>query len=168
AFAVLCVCLVHVLSCLFCHVFVVPLFLHSFPTRRSSDLFLKNIDFYLSSGILFFYVGVEYAVNGWIVTYLKDTGIMSTSLAQKVLSILWIIIIFGRLFSAYISKTVDKKTILLFSSIGAVIFFALFLISSSIWTIVACILGLGFCLSGIYPTTISNVGSVLKESSLAM
>src|SRR5699024_9223614 len=36
--------------------------------------FLKNIDFYLSSGILFFYVGVEYAVNGWIVTYLKDTG----------------------------------------------------------------------------------------------
>src|SRR5699024_5747787 len=98
--------------------------------------FLKNIDFYLSGGILFFYVGVEYAVNGWIVTYLKDTGIMSTSFAQKILSMLWIIIIFGRLFSAYISKTVDKKTILLFSSIGAVIFFALFLISSSIWTIV--------------------------------
>ncbi|HLR34432.1 MAG TPA: MFS transporter [Tissierellales bacterium] len=130
--------------------------------------FLKNIDFYLSSGILFFYVGVEYAVNGWIVTYLKDTGIMSTSLAQKVLSILWIIIIFGRLFSAYISKTVDKKTILLASSIGTMVFFGLFLISSSIWAIVACILGLGFCLSGIYPTTISNVGSVLKESSLAM
>ncbi len=130
--------------------------------------YLKNIDFYISSGILFFYVGVEYAVNGWIVTYLKDTGIMSTSLAQKVLYILWIIIIFGRLFSAYISKFVDKKTILLASSIGTMIFFALFLISSSIWAIIGCILGLGFCLSGIYPTTISNVGSVLKGSDLAM
>lgn len=130
--------------------------------------FLKNIDFYLSSGILFFYVGVEYAVNGWIVTYLKDTNIMSTSLAQKVLSMLWIIIIFGRLFSAYISKKVDKKTILLASSIGTMIFFLMFLLSSSIWAIILCILGLGFCLSGIYPTTISNVGTVLKESSLAM
>jgi fucose permease len=130
--------------------------------------YLRNIDFYISSGILFFYVGVEYAVNGWIVTYLKDAGIMSTSLAQKVLSILWIIIIFGRLFSAYISKIVDKRTILLVSSIGTMIFFVLFMLSSSIWRIIGCILGLGFCLSGIYPTAISNVGSVLKESDLAM
>lgn len=136
--------------------------------KKASFDFLKNIDFYLSSGILFFYVGVEYAVNGWIVTYLKDTGIMSTSLAQTILSLLWIVIIFGRLFSAYISKTVDKKTILLASSIGTMIFFVLFLLSSSIWAIVACILGLGFCLSGIYPTTLSNVGGVLKDSSLAM
>ncbi len=130
--------------------------------------FLKNVDFYLSSGILFFYVGVEYAVNGWIVTYLKDTGIMSTSLAQRVLSILWIVIIFGRLFIAYISKYVDKKTILLTSSIGTMFFFTLFIMSSSIWAIVVCILGLGFCLSGLYPTTVSNVGGVLKGSGLAM
>lgn len=136
--------------------------------KHVSFEFLKNVDFYISSGILFFYVGVEYAVNGWIVTYLKDTGIMSTSLAQKTLSILWIIIIFGRLFSAYISKRVDKKTILLASSIGTTLFFVLFLMSSSLWAIIGCILGLGFCLAGIYPTTISNVGDVLKGSGLAM
>lgn len=134
---------------------------------RSLD-FLKNMDFYLSAGILFFYVGVEHAVNSWIVTYLKDTGIMSTSLAQKVLSILWVIIIFGRLFVAYISKRVDKRTILLGSSIGALIFYLLFIISSSIWAIVACILGLGFFLAGIYPTALSNASRALKGSSLAM
>ena len=136
--------------------------------KKVSFDFLKNVDFYLSSGILFFYVGVEYAVNGWIVTYLKDTGIMSTSLAQRVLSILWIVIIFGRLFIAYISKHVDKKTILLASSIGTMVFFTLFIMSSSLWPIIGCILGLGFCLSGIYPTTVSNVGGVLKGSGLAM
>lgn len=139
--------------------------------KREKDVsleFLRNIDFYLSSGILFFYVGAEYAVNGWIVTYLKDTGVMSTSLAQTVLSILWIVIIFGRLFSAYISKTIDKKTILLSSSIGAIVFFTLFMMSSSIWAIIGSILGLGFCLSGIYPTTIANVGNVLKGSNGAM
>ncbi|HHV38298.1 MAG TPA: MFS transporter [Tepidimicrobium sp.] len=130
--------------------------------------FLKDIDFYISSGILFFYIGVEYSVNGWIVTYLKDANIVSTSLAQRLLSMLWIIVIFGRLFSAYISKVVDKRTILLGSSIGTVVFFGLFMMSTSLWTIIGCILGLGFCLAGIYPTTVSNVGSVLKESQLAM
>lgn len=136
--------------------------------EKSSFDFLKNVDFYLSSGILFFYVGVEYAVNGWIVTYLKDTGIMSTSLAQKILSILWIVIIFGRLFCAYISKVVDKKTILLTSSIGTMLFFVLFMMCSNIWAIVGCILGLGLCLSGIYPTTIANAGEIIKGSGLAM
>lgn len=136
-------------------------------TKTSYD-FLKDINFYISSGILFFYVGVEYAVNGWIVTYLKDTGIMSTSLAQKILSILWIVIIFGRLLCAHISKTINKETILLISSIGTMVFFTLFIMSSRLWTITFCILGLGFCLSGIYPTTIANAGDVLKGSGLAM
>lgn len=136
---------------------------------KSSDLgFLKNIDFYVSSGILFFYVGVEYAVNGWIVTYLKDTGLMTTTMAQTILSLLWIVIIFGRLFTAKISKKVDNTSILLASATGTIVFFGIFLMLSNIWGIIFCILGLGFCLSGIYPTTISNVGSVLQGSSLAM
>lgn len=135
--------------------------------NKSYD-FLKNLNFYISSGILFFYVGVEFAVNGWIVTYLIDSGLMDTSLAQKVLSLLWLVIIFGRLFSAYISKIVNKKTLILASSAGVMIFFTLFILSSSTWAIVPTILGLGFCLSGIFPTTVSNAGEVVKNSDLAM
>lgn len=137
--------------------------------EKASDLkFFKNIDFYLSGGILFFYVGVEYAVNGWIVTYLKDTGLMSTTMAQTILSLLWIVIIFGRLFTAKISKRLDNTNILLASASGTIIFFGIFLTLSNLWGIIFCILGLGFCLAGIYPTTISNVGEVLQGSSLAM
>ncbi|HLS54341.1 MAG TPA: hypothetical protein VK031_10220, partial [Tissierellaceae bacterium] len=36
----------------------------------NSLAFLSNVDFNLSCAILLFYVGVEYAVNGWMVTYL--------------------------------------------------------------------------------------------------
>ncbi len=135
--------------------------------NKSYD-FLKNLDFYISSGILFFYVGVEFAVNGWIVTYLIDAGLMNTSLAQKILSLLWVVIIFGRLFSAYISQTMNKKTIILASSTGVMLFFALFLLSSSTWAIVITILCLGFCLAGIFPTTVSNAGEIVKDSDLAM
>ena len=51
---------------------------------------------------------------------------------------------------------------------GSVAFFGLFMMSTNLWPIIGSILGLGFCLAGIYPTTVSNVGSVLKESQLAM
>lgn len=136
-------------------------------SARSLD-FLKSLDFHLSTGILFFYVALEYSINGWVVTYLQDTGLMSPSLAQTTLSLLWVIIIFGRLFSAYISKTVDKKTILLLSSLGGMIFFGLFMLASQPFLIILSILGLGFCIAGIYPTGIANAGEVLKGSSLAM
>lgn len=135
---------------------------------KGSFDFLKHPDYYIAGGILFFYVGVESAVNGWLVTYLKDTGIMSTSLAQTLLSILWITIIFGRLFCAYISKTVDKRTILLGSSIGSMLFFTIFIISTNIWVIVGCMIGLGFCLAGVFPTTVANVGNLIKGSGLGM
>lgn len=135
---------------------------------KNSFNFLKNIDFYIASGILFFYLGVETSLNGWIVTYLKDTGMMSTSLAQVVLSILWIVIIFGRMFCAYISKYIDKRSILLISSTGAMLSFLLFMISSGIVSVIFSMIGLGFCLAGIYPTTISNVGGVIKGSGIAM
>jgi fucose permease len=130
--------------------------------------FYKNVDFYIAGGLLFFYLCVETSLNGWIVTYLQDTGIMSTSLAQTVLSIMWIIIIAGRLFCAYISQRFNTKNIILSSAIGSVIFFILFLISTNTWAIIVCVLGLGFCLAGVYPTTIANVGNIIKGSGLAM
>lgn len=143
--------------------------------RKSKELndskslgFLSSMDFYLASGILFFYSGAENAVNGWVVTYLKDTGIMSTTLAQAVLSILWVVIIFGRLFCGYLSKYVDKRSILLGSAVGSAAFFVLFMLSSEIWAIIACIMGLGLCFSGIYPTAIANAGGVIKGSGLGM
>lgn len=136
--------------------------------QKTSHHFIKNISFYVTCGMLFFYIGIEYATNGWLITYLKDTGIMDTSLAQRTLSILWVIIAFGRLSVAHISKFITKKNILLVSSTGTMIFFALFLMSTSIWSIVLCIFGLGFCMSGIYSTAISNVGSIIKGNGLAM
>ncbi|NLY21091.1 MAG: MFS transporter [Tissierellia bacterium] len=124
--------------------------------------FWKRKEFIISSAILFFYVGVEYAVNGWIVTYLKDAGIMSTSLAQIVLSVLWVIIIFGRLLTGYISTRISTENILFVNSIGALSFFVFFLFQDSLGLIMFSILGLGFFLAGIYPTTVANIGYQLR------
>lgn len=136
--------------------------------KSKSNVFYKNIDFYLASLLLFFYLGAENSVNGWLVTYFKDMGIMSTAFAQRLLSTLWVVIIFGRLSTAYLSNKFKNQTLILINSTGAAIFFILLLTSKDVWVITGAIVGFGFFLAGIYPTTISSTGKIIKGSSAAM
>lgn len=135
---------------------------------KISYSFLKYPHFWISTGILFFYLCAETAINGWLVTYFKDTGIMNTNTAQALSSILWLVILVGRLTCAYLSKIISKRKILLFTSIGTALFFILLLSTKNIIIITACIIGLGFCMAGIYPTTIANLGDVIKSKPMAM
>ena len=124
--------------------------------------FLKKKEFFISSAILFFYVGAEYAVSGWMVIYLKDTGLMSASLSQIVLSLLWLVIFLGRLLTGYISTRMSTKNILFFSSLGVLLCFVFFMFQTNTGLIIASIFGLGLFLSGIYPTTIADLGKKLS------
>ncbi len=135
---------------------------------KISYSFLKYPHFWISTGILFFYLCAETAINGWLVKYFKDTGIMNTNTAQALSSILWLVILVGRLTCAYLSKIISKRKILLFTSIGTALFFILLLSTKNIIIITACIIGLGFCMAGIYPTTIANLGDVIKSKPMAM
>ena len=135
---------------------------------KVSYSFLKDSHFWVSTGLLFFYLCAETAINGWLVTYFKDTGLMTTSIAQMLSSLLWFVILFGRLTCAYLLRVVSKKSILLMTSIGSALFFVLLLSTSTMSVIVISIIGLGFCMSGIYPTTIANLGGIIKSTPMAM
>ena len=129
--------------------------------------YYKFLDFYLAAAILFFYVGAEISINGWLITYLKNRGIVGTATAQRLLSILWMIVIFGRLMCASLSKRFAKKTII-FANIVASVFFLILLITAQTESAVTIsVTGIGFFFAGIYPTTVANVGSILKGSSKA-
>lgn len=130
--------------------------------------FYKNMNFYLAGGILFFYLGAEAAMSGWVVTYLKDAGIMEVGYAQNILSLLWVVIIFGRLLTAFLSKKIKKTTLILIDASGALLLFLLFLATSDIRVITLSIIGFGFFFAGIYPTTIASIGKIIKGSNSAM
>ncbi|MCK9479492.1 MAG: MFS transporter [Firmicutes bacterium] len=133
-----------------------------------SYAFLRDLHFWTSTGILFFYLCAEAAINGWLVTYFKDTGIISTNIAQMLSSLLWLVILIGRLTCAYLSKIISKRKILLLTSIGTVLFFISLLSTRNIVMIIISIIGLGFCMSGIYPTTVANLGDMIKTTPMAM
>ncbi len=136
--------------------------------ENTSYEFLKTRYFWIIAGIIFFYLCVESAVSGWIVKYFVDAGIMTIRYAQMLASLLWAVILAGRLTCAFIGERVPRKALLLVTSIGTVVFYLLLLSTQNILIITIAIMGLGFSMAGIYPTTIATFGSTIKLYPMAM
>ncbi|PKM94422.1 MAG: MFS transporter [Firmicutes bacterium HGW-Firmicutes-1] len=136
--------------------------------KKMSYQFLGNKYFWISAGILFFYLCAEASINGWIVKYFVDSNIMTIQYAQILASLLWVVILAGRLTCAFLGNKVSKKVLLLTTSIGTAVFYLLLLSTQDLLIITIAIMGLGFSMAGIYPTTISTVGVILKAYPMSM
>jgi len=130
--------------------------------------FLRNADFLISCGILFFYLCAEAAINGWMVKYFIDSHIMTIQYAQMLASLLWLVILVGRLTCAFLGDRISKKTLLLLTSFGTAAFYLLLLSTNNLKIITFAIMGLGFSMAGIYATTVSTVGNIIKLYPMAM
>ncbi|HIW21335.1 MAG TPA: MFS transporter [Candidatus Dorea intestinavium] len=125
--------------------------------------FLKNKYFIVATGIIFFYLCAEQSINGWLVTYLQDSGILSSQFSQVMTSVLWLVILIGRLLTAFVSTKIKKQYLLLGTSIGYVIFALILLfVHHSVITSIG-VVGVGLFMAGIYATTIASIGDVVKE-----
>ncbi len=129
--------------------------------------FFREPFFWLCILTLFFYLCAEQGVIGWLITYFKDTGLMSPSLSQVMASVLWLMILAGRLTVAWLSTRVDKKMLLRAMGVGFVAFCILLLLSRSSVLIVAGIMGFGFSMAGIYPTVVSFTGRLMQKYTMA-
>ncbi len=129
--------------------------------------FFREPFFYLCTATLFFYLCAEQGVIGWMVTYFKDTGILDASLSQMTASVLWIMILAGRLTTVWLSSRFKKERLLLVMGVGVLMFFFLLLFSGSMPMIVFGIMGFGYSMSGIYPTTVSFTGRMIQKYPMA-
>ena len=136
--------------------------------KKSTDYgFFKEPLFYLVIVTLFFYLCAEQGVIGWLVTYFKDTGLLNASVSQLMASVQWIMILAGRLLTAWISTKIEKRKYLPVMGVGLVVFFLLLINSTSTPMIVLGIMGFGFSMAGIYPTTVSFSGKLIQKYPLA-
>ena len=136
--------------------------------QAASFSFLRSKKFLTACGILFFYLCAEQGVNGWLVTYFKDSGILSDTMAQTMASVLWLFILAGRLVCAALSARVKKSHLLCISAVGYAAFFVVALTSRTALPSAVGVVGLGFCMAGLYPTTVADVGGELKAHPLAL
>ena len=130
--------------------------------------FYLDIDFYLVTFTLFFYLCSEASLMGWMVTYFNETGLLSASSAKIMQSLIWIMILLGRLISASISPKIKNKMVLVtFLGFGFTIFFILMMCVKSQLLMIASLLFVGLSMSGIYPTTISTQNPKYNSDTIA-
>lgn len=129
--------------------------------------FFREPMFWLCTATLFFYLCVEQGVIGWMVTYFKDTGLLNASFSQISASVQWIMILAGRLTTVYLSTRMKKGTLLRMMGVGLVIFFIILITSSSPVLIAIGIMGFGYSMAGIYPTTVSFAGHINQKYPLS-
>lgn len=130
--------------------------------------FLKYKEFWVITGIFFFYLCVESAVNGWIVKYFVDSDIMTREFAQMLASLLWGAILLGRLTCAFIGDKVPKKSLLLMISSGTTVSYLLLMSTQNINIITIAIIGLGFSMAGIFPISVAFLGNTIKSYPMSM
>ncbi len=117
--------------------------------------FLKSRSFWLASAILFFYVSTEYAINGWLVTYFQDIGILSDKAAHFMSSLLWLVMFLGRMIGAAIVNRISRKSLLVADGIGLMFFFLLVFFSRSGPVIFLGIAGTGLFMATIYTSAMA-------------
>ncbi len=134
---------------------------------KISFAFLNDVRFYIFMLILFFYVGSESIVNGWLTTYLLDTGIADEYSARGLLSITWFAVILGRLGCALLSKYTRKEMLLLAGGLGSILFAISLLFSNSLLMVYVSVIGLGLSFAGMYPNTVANADYLIQGSGTA-
>lgn len=136
--------------------------------EKESDWgFLKEPLFYLVILTLFFYLCAEQGVIGWMITYFKDTELLSPSVSTITASVQWLMILLGRLSAAFLSLRIAKEKLLPVMGVGLVVFFIILIFSKTTFWIMFGIVGFGYSMAGIYPTTVSFAGKLLQKYSMA-
>lgn len=130
--------------------------------------FLKNKNFWLGAAILFFYVSTEYAIVNWLVTYFKDTGVLSADVSQLMSSLLWAVIFIGRMLGAYLVGKISRKVILVADGVGLLLFFLLVFFSRSELPIFIGIMGVGLFMATIYTSALALGTQSIKGNDLGV
>jgi fucose permease len=136
--------------------------------KEKSLWFLRNASFLLAAGILFSYMGLENAVNGWFVTYLKSTGLMSVEMSTMMVSVTWLMIMAGRIVIAGISKNVKPARILAVISVMQFVSILLLVKAQSPAVVAAALMIMGLGMAGTFPTATAFTGNILGSSPLGM
>lgn len=129
--------------------------------------FLREGVFWTTTLTLFFYLCAEQGMIGWMVTYFQDSRLMPAAYAQTLASVLWILILVGRLTAAWLCARVSPSTLLIGMSGGMAAFFAVTILGRTLPVITIGIAGFGFFMAGLYPTRVSMTSGLMKRYPLA-
>ena len=130
--------------------------------------FFKEKIFWITVIICFFYQAVEASFMGWMTSFLVDTGVMESSLAQFTTSVLWIALMAGRLLCSLAARKFRPRHMILALTLITTVFMILLLQSKSPAGLIIATAGIGLGMSGMFGTSVSNAGDVFTKYPVCM
>ena len=122
--------------------------------------FMRAPAFVVLGLMMLFYLCSEFAINGWLVTYIQSKDSLLSALpgegavraySQSMATLLWVVILVGRLFCAWLSQRISARRLMLLCALGEGAAFAGMLFSNTIPAVTVCVALTGFCMAGIAP-----------------
>lgn len=138
-------------------------------TGQHPVLFWRNPRFYLAALTLFTYVGAETAISTWISTFLySQNPDFQNVQPETMISLMWLLLIVGRLIVSSLSSRLHKAKLLLVEAIGFLIgLLGLILFAANTPLVLLSVAFIGLSMSAMYGTTVANNSDLMLQSPMA-
>ena len=137
---------------------------HGFPLRDAGQI-ARDPLLWLCGSLLFFQSGNEFAVGGWLSTYLQESFGTSAAAAALTLAGYWAALMLGRIVASRIVRILGNSRLVLLSAALALVAAIVLRFTTSSPLAVAAVLLVGFGFAAIYPTTLASVGNAFAALS---
>ncbi|MDD5849472.1 MAG: MFS transporter [Firmicutes bacterium] len=137
-------------------------------TGKTDLSFLKTSSFWILTALVFCQNAAEQSVNGWLVTYFRNEGILAGALSADTITIMWGAALAGRLLVAFVFRI--RNLFRALTVMGACCT-ALYLFLVQARTPVAAIAALfafSFAMSGGNPLAVAGVGEQMSTVSMGI
>ena len=139
------------------------------PEKARDDWsFLKSRHFWYSVIFLFGQQCAEISVTGWLVTYFKDTGILTGQVSEFTVTIIWAAMLAARLVIAFVLPQGSRLRSLTLMSAACIVTYVLLLLSESSAAAIVSLILFGISIAGVYPTAIAQAGKTLSNASVGV
>lgn len=128
--------------------------------------FLRDSTFWILTALVFCQNAAEQSVNGWLVTYFKSEQILSGTLANYTVSIMWGSTLIARLLIAFVFPVKNLYKTLSIMGLGLTVLYAILV---QMHTPVAASIALflfASAMAGVNPLAISGVGQMTSPASM--
>ncbi|MDO5833572.1 MAG: MFS transporter [Lachnospiraceae bacterium] len=128
--------------------------------------FLRDSTFWILTALVFCQNAAEQSVNGWLVTYFKSEQILSGTLANYTVSIMWGSTLIARLLIAFVFPVKNLYKTLSIMGLGLTVLYAILV---QMHTPVAASIALflfAFAMAGVNPLALAGVGQMTSPASM--
>lgn len=148
---------------------VAPLGARGSAAKQSTDWgFLRSGYFWLLTALLFCQNAAETGVTGWLVTYFKDSGILSASVSPYTVSLLWGATMAARLLLAFVFPPKNARRAMVVMAAGCVVFYIGLVMAHTQAPALLLLLGFSLSIAGLNPTIVSCAGTMTTAASMGI